>query len=147
MNNIKVTPENIQQKEKHSDFRYIQFTRFKNGLLAKWIHNYFESKINLYSNLAYHEMLSLIFMFLVLLRCIKAMTMSANTETMMYWGIPWVYLGGNLYHIEFTFFLWTVNYLVLYLYVIRSPTEHYKWLEIYGFLTGIVSHEAIGIYS
>jgi len=87
-------------------------------------------------------------MFLILLRNVRGMTMSdVNDKTMMYLGILWAYLGGNHYHMEFLIFLWTLFFLVLYLYVIHSPTEHYRWLEIYGFLAGIVSHNKIGIYS
>jgi len=126
----------------------IKFSTFRNGLLANLIRNYFEPKSDFYSSFTCNEILSLIFMFLLLIRVVRGLTFSyVDTRIFIYYGIPWHYLGGNHYHIEIMFLLWTLNYLVLYLYVIHSPTEHYKWLEIYEFLAGIIPRQRIGSYS
>jgi hypothetical protein len=42
------------------------------------------------------------------------------------------------------FLLWTTNIIAFNLYVINSPDKHYKWLELFAFLNGIIPHKRIG---
>jgi hypothetical protein len=45
---------------------------------------------------------------------------------------------------EVMFLLWTTNFIAFSLYVIHSPDKHYKWLELFAFLNGIIPHKRIG---
>jgi len=123
----------------------IEFSTFRNGFLAKWIHNYFELKTDFYSSFTNGEIFSLIFMFVLLIRIMRGLAFtSVDNQIFMYYGITWHYMGGNHFHIEIMVFLWTLNFLASSLSFIHSPTEYYKWLEIYGFLAGIIPHKKIG---
>jgi len=148
MKKNKVIPKEIDKKDKTPDLKFIQFSRFRNGLLARWICNCLKSKTRFDSSFTYNEILSFIFMFLILIRPMITLTVGdADKRLLMYYGYLWHYLGANRVHSEVIIFLWTLNFLALYLFVIHSPNKHYKWLGIYGFLAVIIPHRRIGIYS
>jgi hypothetical protein len=67
-----------------------------------------------------------------------------NEELLMYLGRQWRYMEVNYVHVETIFLLWTINIIAFNLYVIHSPDKHYKWLELFAFLNGIIPHERIG---
>jgi len=138
--------EEKEQKEMFLDTNYIKFSTLKNGYFEEWIKNKFELKIDVHSKFTKNEIYSLIFMFLMLIRTMRAVTLEVDVDDtiLMYFGSPWHYLNGNFTHMEAMFLLWTLNFLVSYLYVIHSPNKHYEWLEIYGFLAGIIPHKRIG---
>jgi len=128
--------------------KYIKFSTLKNGFLMQWLKNRYEVKTDVHSNFTKFEIFSLIFMFSMQIRTIRALTSDVEVDDtiLMYFGSTWHYLNGNIFHMETMFFLWTINFLVLHLYVIHSPTEQYNWLEIYAFLAGIIPHKRIGNY-
>jgi hypothetical protein len=66
----------------------------------------------------------------------------------MYLGRPWHYWEVNYVHIEIMFLLWTTNWMTFNVFVIHSPEKHYKWLELFAFLNGLIPHIRIGkLYS
>jgi len=127
------------------DTKFIEYSRFKNGYIRQWILNRYDLKIDVHSSFNSYEKFGLIFMFLTLIRVIKALTIDdLNDRIFMYFGSTWHYLSANYIHIEVTFLLWTTYFLILHIYVIDSPDQSYKWLEVYGFLTGIIHYKRIG---
>jgi len=147
MDKNKVIPEETDIKDKISDFKFIQFSRFRNGFLAKWIYNCFKSKTGLISSFTYNEISILMFMFVILFRTTRILTSSSpDKRFLIFYGSLWHYMGGNRVHSEIMVFLWTLNFFVIYLFVIHCPNKHYKWLEIYVFLAQIIPHKRIGIY-
>jgi hypothetical protein len=145
--------EVISNEEKDSDQNflgttYIKFATLKNGFLKPWLKNKYQLKTDVHSKFTKFEIFSLIFIFLMLIRTIKVLTLEVDIgqddTLLMYFGSPWHHLSGNFSHMETMFFLWSLNFVALYLYVIHSPDEHYKWLEIYAFLAGIIPHQSIG---
>jgi hypothetical protein len=134
-----------EEKEVFLDTKYLKYSKFKNGYLEEWIHNKYELKFNIHSSFTYNEIYVLIFMFLISIRCIISLfTSDGNEELLMYLGRPWHYMGGNYVHLEVIFLMWTINCLTSNLYVIHSPDKHYKWLELFAFLNGIIPHKRIG---
>jgi len=140
--------EERDQIEIYLDKKYIKFSTLRNGFFEQWLKNKYQLKTDVHSKFTKIEIFSLIFMFFMLIRTITALTLEVDVEVddtpLIYIGSPWHYLSGNSFHMEVMFLLWTFNFLVLYLYVIHSPNEYYNWLEIYGFLAGIIPHQKIG---
>ena len=136
-----------EEREKFLDTNYIVFSTFKNGFLKQWIHNRFELKQDVHKRFTKLEVFSLVFMSLMFIRIIRALTFTKVNDTiLMYYGSSWHYMSANSDHVEFMFLLWSLNYLSLYFYVIHNPNDYYNWLNIYGFLGGIIPHKRIGIY-
>jgi len=131
------------------DTHYVKFSTLKNGFLEQWIKNRYKLEIAVHSKFTKSEFFGLIFMFFMLFRVMSALTLKVDAEVddtlLIYYGSPWHHMSGNFTHMETMFLLWTLNFLTLYLYVVHSPDKHYEWLEIYGFLAGIIPHKRIGI--
>jgi uncharacterized membrane protein YjdF len=122
---------------------FIKFTGLRNGFLKKFINKH-EKKT---SRLEFNEVLNILFMFLLLLRTIISVTISNEDYTvLMYIGRGWHYVGANYVHNEVLFLLWTLHSICVYVFVINSPTNRYKWIEIFAFLKGFVPHQQIGKY-
>jgi hypothetical protein len=139
--------EEKEEKETFLNTKYLKYSRFKNGYLEEWIRNKYDLKTDVHSSFAYNEIYVLIFMFLMCIRCIISLSTSdGNEEFLMYLGRPWHYVEGNYVHFEVFFLMWTINCMTSYLYVIHSPDKHYKWLELFAFLNGIILHKRIGKY-
>jgi hypothetical protein len=130
---------NINQK-------FIKFSSLRNGFLKKFINKYQEKKT---SRLEFNEVLIILFMFLILLRTIISVTTVSNEDytVLIYMGRFWHYWSDDYIHNEVLFILWTLNFICVYVFVIKSPTKYSKWIEIYAFLNGIVPHQQIGKYS
>jgi hypothetical protein len=136
-----------KKEETFLNTKYLKYSRFKNGYLEEWIRNRYDLKTDVHSSFAYNEIYVLIFMFLMCIRCIISLSTSdGNEEFLMYLGRPWNYVEGNYVHFEVFFLMWTINCMTSYLYVIHSPDKHYKWLELFAFLNGIIPHKRIGKY-
>ncbi len=73
-------------------------------------------------------------------------TTDENEELLMYLGRFWHIIQANYLHMEVMFFIWTTSTMASYLYVIHSPDKHYKWLELFAFLYGIIPHKRTGDY-
>jgi hypothetical protein len=125
--------------------KFIKFSSLRNGLLNKFINKY-EKKT---SRLEFNEVLNILFMILMLLRTIISVTTVSNEDytVLIYMGRFWHLLSANYIHNEVLFVVWTLNFIVIYVFVIKSPTKYCKWIEIYAFLKGIVPHQQIGKYS
>ena len=135
-----------EERKKILDKKFIVFSTLNNGFIKQWIRNRFELKIDVHKRFTKLEIISFIFMSFILIRVIRALTMSnVNNTILMYYGSPWHLLSANAMHIEVMFLLWTLNYLALYLNVIHSPNDYYNWLDIFGFLAGIIPYKRIGI--
>jgi hypothetical protein len=88
----------------------------------------------------------LMFMIAILARILKVIKITdMKDRILIYLGSAWNYLGGNNSYIETLLLLWTINCISFNLLVIRSKIKHYKWLEIFEFLAGIISYKDIGI--
>jgi hypothetical protein len=134
-----------KEEEIFLDTNYLKYSRFKNGYLEGWIRNKYDLKTKVHSSFTYNEISGLIFMFLIYIRTIISLSTSdGNEEIFMYLGRFWYNIEGNNFHIEVMFLLWITNYIIFYLYVIHSPDKHYKWLELFAFLNGIIPHKRIG---
>ncbi len=133
------------KEEVFLDTKYLKYSRLKNGYLEEWIRNKYDLKTNIHSRYTYNEISVLMLSFLFFIRCIiSLLTSDENEKSLMYLGRPWHYIGGNCVHIEAIFLLWSTNIIAFYLYVIHSPDKHYKWLELFAFLNGIIPHKRIG---
>ncbi len=127
------------------DTKYLKYSRFKNGYLEEWIRNKYDLKTDVHSSFTYNEIYVLIFLSLICIRCIISLSTSdENEEFLMYLGRFWHYVGGNYVHLEVMFLMWATNCMTSYLYVIHSPNKHYKWLELFAFLNGIIPHKRTG---
>jgi hypothetical protein len=127
---------------------FIKFSNLRNGFLKNFIHKHHESPVNKPSSYEFKEICELLFMCLLLLRLLYSVTISDDNYTvLMFIGRVWYYLGANYIHNEVLFILWTLNSICVYVFVIKNPTKHYKWIEVYGFLKGILPHQRIGKYS
>jgi hypothetical protein len=85
-------------------------------------------------------------MIAIVVRILKIITITdMKDRTLVYLGSPWNYLGGNNSYIENILLLWTVYSIAFNLFVICSKRKHFKWLEIFEFLAGIISYKDIGI--
>jgi hypothetical protein len=62
----------------------------------------------------------------------------------MYLGRQWHYMEANYVHVKVMFLLWTTNIIAFNLQFIHSSDKHYKWLELFAFLNGIIAHKKIG---
>jgi hypothetical protein len=137
--------EKEEDEEIFLDTKYLKYSRFKNGYLEKWIRNKYDLKTDVHSSFSRNEISSLIFMFLMYIRIIISLSKNdENEELLMYLGRQWHRMEANYVHIEVMFLLWTTNIIAFYLYVIHSPDKHYKWLELFAFLNGIIPHKRIG---
>jgi hypothetical protein len=131
----------------NKDGNFIIFSSLRNGFLKKFIHKHHKSQAKKTSEYELIEISSLLLMSVLLLRTVKSITISDNDYTLlMYIGRPWHYLGANYLHNDGLFILWTLNFICLYVFVIQSPTNQYRWIEIYAFLNGILPHQQIGKY-
>jgi hypothetical protein len=137
--------EEEDEEEINLDTKYLKYSRFKNGFLEQWLRNKYELKTNVHSSFTYNEISSLIFLFLIYIRIIISLSTSdGNEELLMYLGRPWHLAAANYLHLEIMFLLWTINCIAIYLFVITSPDEHYKWLELFAFMFGIIPYKRIG---
>jgi hypothetical protein len=134
-----------EKEEVFLDTKYLKYSRFKNGYLEEWIRNKYDLKTDVHSSFTYNEIYVLILTFLLYIRCVISLSTSdGNEEFLMYLGRPWHYMGGNYVHSEVLFLLWTTNIIAFYLYVVHRPDKHYKWLELFAFLNGIIPNKRIG---
>jgi hypothetical protein len=134
-----------KEEEVFLDTKYLKYSRFKNGYLEEWIRNKYDLKTNIHSSFTKNEIKGLIFMFLMYIRIIISLSTSDdNNDVLMYLGRPWHYWEVNYVHIEIMFLLWTTYWMTFNVFVIHSPDKHYKWLELFAFLNGIIPHKRIG---
>jgi len=125
--------------------KFIKFSSLRNGFLNKFINKH-EKKT---SRLEFNEVLNILFMFLLLIRTIISVTSISNEDytVLIYIGRFWHLLDANYIHNEVLFILWTLNFICVYVFVIKSPTKHCDWIEIYTFMKGILPYQQIGKYS
>ncbi len=129
-----------------SDENHIIYSKLKHGYLKRWIQEYSEKVKNKKMSFSNEEKISLMFMIAIVVRILKIMTITDMKDRILVClGSPWNYLGGNNSYIETIFLLWTINNIAFNLFVIRSKRKHYKWLEIFEFLAGIISYKDIGM--
>jgi hypothetical protein len=129
-----------------SEENRIIYSKLKHGYLKRWIQEYYERAKNKKMSFSNEEKISLIFMIAIVVRVLKVMTITdMKDRTLVYLGSPWNYLGGNNSYIEDILLMWTIYCIAFNLFVIRNKRKHYKWLEIFEFLAGIISHKDIGI--
>jgi len=134
------------KNESTSNKKFINFSELRNGYLKRWIRDYLHSKIDIKASLNLKEILSLIFMIAIVIRIMKMITVTdSESKILIYLGSPWNRLGGNNVYIETLFLLWSINFILFYLFVIKSDCKQYKWLQIFQFLSGSVSYNKIGI--
>jgi hypothetical protein len=127
--------------------KFIKFTNLKNGFLKDFIDKHHKRHVKKASIYGFKEISYLLFMCSLLLRNIISVFISdGNYTVLMFIGRIWHYLGANYIHNEVLFILWSLNFICVYVFVIQSPTKQYKWIEIYAFLNGILSHQQIGKY-
>jgi len=125
---------------------FMKYSKYKNGYLKKWIEAHYDQRETNKKNFDYKELYYLVFMIIFLFRIIKVLPIiDNNNKIVVYFGSPWHYLGGNRFHNELSFLLWTINFIALYLFLHNCQSEQYKWLEIFAFLSGLICHEKIGI--
>jgi hypothetical protein len=126
--------------------KLIIYSELKHGCLKRWIQEYSDRGKNKKMNFSNEEKISLMFMIAIVVRILKILTITdMNDRILVYLGSAWNYLGGNNSYIETIFLLWTINCIAFNLFVIRSKRKHYKWLEIFEFLAGIISYKDIGM--
>ncbi len=129
-----------------SDENHIIYSELKHGYLKRWIQEYSERGKNKKMSLRNEQKMSLMFMIAILVRILKIITITnMKDRILIYLGSPWSYLGGNNSYIETILLLWTIHCIAFNLFAIRSKRKHYKWLEIFEFLAGIISYKDIGI--
>ena len=141
--------ENINDLNDNQDIldeKFINFSYFKHGFLKQWINNYLNNESKNKMNITFKEKLSLIFMILIVVRILKIMRITdLKDRVLVYFGSVWNHLGGNHVYCETTFLFWSINFILLYIFVIQSPKNQFQWLEIYEFLSGMKSYKKIGI--
>jgi hypothetical protein len=135
----------LSNRTTNKNEKFIKFSSLRNGFLKKFINKH-EKKT---SRLEFNEVLNILFMFLLLMRTIISVTSISNEDyiLLIYMGRLWHYLSANYIHNEVLFILWTLNFVCVYVFVIKSRTKYCKWIEIYAFLKGILPHQQIGKYS
>ncbi len=125
---------------------FISFSKYRNGYFKEWIENHFKNNdiFNLFLNPK--DLISLIFMTLILVRVFLLLLFDISDDRLLlYLGSPWHHLGGNRTHGEILFLLWTINFIAIYLFVINSPSDQFKWIEVVAFLGKLLNREQIGI--
>jgi hypothetical protein len=136
--------EEVEEEEIILDTKYLKYG-FKNGYIDQMIRNKYDLKTNVHSSFTYNEISVLIFIFILLIRIIISLSISdGNNEFLMYFGRFWHLMDLNYIHGEVLFLLWTINIIAIPLYIIHSPDKHYKWLQLFAFLFGIIPHKSIG---
>ncbi len=139
--------EEKEEEETFLNTKYLKYSRFKSGYLEEWIRNKYDLKTDVHSSFTYNEIYVLIMMFLICIRCIISLsTNDGNEELLMYLGRPWHYVEGNYVHFEILFLFISTKCMTSYLFVTHSHEKHYKWLELFAFLNGIIPHKRIGKY-
>jgi hypothetical protein len=129
-----------------SDENHIYYSKLKHGYLKRWIQEYSERVKNKKMSFSVEEKISSMFMIAIVVRILKIMTITdLKDRILVYLCSPWNYLGGNNSYIETIFLLWTINFIAFKLFVIYRKRKHYKWLEIFEFLAGIISYKEIGM--
>lgn len=124
---------------------FIKYSYSRNGILKNFIRNYNERKSGKTPGFELNQKIYLLFLFLILLRTFKSITVSDEDFTLlMRIGRPWHLLGTNYIHNEVMIIIWTLFSISVYIFVINSPINHYKWIEIYAFLNGVLTHQQIG---
>jgi hypothetical protein len=125
--------------------KFIKFTNLKNGFLNDFIDKHHKRQAKKASIYGFKEISYLLFMSSLLLRNIICIFISDGNYTVhMFIGRVWHLLGANYIQNEVLCLLWNLNLICVYVFVIQSPTNQYKWIEIYAFLNGILSHQQIG---
>jgi hypothetical protein len=128
------------------DENHIIYSKLKHAYLRHWIQECSERAKNKKMSFSNEEKISLMFMIAIVVRSLKILKITdLKDRILVYLGSPWSYLGGNNSYIETIFLLWTINFIAINLFVIYSKRKLYKWLEIFEFLAGIISHKDIGI--
>jgi hypothetical protein len=126
---------------------FIKFSGLRNGFLKNFIHKHHEKHNNKTSRLEFKEVFNILFMSLLLVRTLKSVTINDGDYTLhMYIGRTWHYVGANYIHNEVLLTLWTLYSICVYAFVINSPTNHYKWIEIFAFLKDFLPLQQIGKY-
>jgi hypothetical protein len=129
-----------------SDENHIVYSKLKHGYLKRWIQEYSEREKNKKMSFSNEEKISLMFMISIVVRILKILTITdIKDRILVYLCSPWNYLGGNNSYIETIFLLWTIDFIAFNLFVIYCKRKHYKWLEIFEFLAGIISYKDIGM--
>jgi hypothetical protein len=127
--------------------KFIKFSVLRNGFLKNFIHKHHEKHNKKTSRLEFKEVFNILFMCLLLVRTLKSVTINDGDYTLlMYIGRAWHYVGAYYIHNEVLFLLWTLYSICVYVFVINSPTNRYKWIEIFAFLKGFLPHQQIGKY-
>ncbi len=115
---------NTGKKEK-----FVKYSYLRNGFLKNLIRKHFERNNEKTSSFGFNEFFVPLLMCLLLVRTFISITISDDNYTLlMYIGRPWHLLGANFLHNEILFLLWTLDFVCVYAFVIKSPTEHYKWI-------------------
>jgi uncharacterized BrkB/YihY/UPF0761 family membrane protein len=127
--------------------KFIKISSWRNGFLKEFIQKHHERQNEKISKIEFKEISLLLFMSLILVRTLISVTISDENHTLlMYIGRFWHLLDANYIHNEVLFILWDLYFICIYVFLIESPTKHYKWIEIYAFLNGILPHQQIGKY-
>jgi len=124
---------------------FIQFSRLKNGLINELLDEHYKKNVENSYKFKIYRIFELIFMSLMLIRILISIQLSDDDYTLVYIGRTWHYIGVNHLQFEVPLLFWTLLFIGVYGFVIRSPTQHYKWLEIFEFLNGNKLYEQIGI--
>jgi hypothetical protein len=129
-----------------SDENHVIYSKLKQGYLKCWIQEYSQRVKNKKMSFSVEEKISSMFMIAIMVRILKVITITdMKDRILIYLGSPWSYLGGNNSYIETILLMWTINYMAFNLFIIHSKRKHYKWLEIFEFLAGIIPYKDIGI--
>ncbi len=127
--------------------KFIKFSSWENGFLKEFIQKHHERKDEKIPKIEFKEISLLLFVCLLLVRTLISVTISDENYTLLiYIGRIWHLLDANYIHNEVLYILWILYFICIYVFLIESPTKHYKWIEIYAFLNGILPHEQIGKY-
>jgi hypothetical protein len=127
--------------------KFLKYSYLRNGFLKNFIRKHYERKNEKTPGFEINELIVPLFMCLLLVRTFISITISDGDYTLlMYIGRPWHLVGAYYAHNEILFLLWTLNFICVYVFVIKSPTKHYKWIETFAFLNGILPHQQIGNY-
>jgi hypothetical protein len=123
---------------------FIQFSRLRNGLINELLDEHYKKNVENSYKFKIYRIFELIFMSLMLIRILISIQLSDDDYRLVYIGRTWHYMGVNHLHFEVPLLFWTLLFIGVYGFVIRSPTQYYKWLEIFEFLNGNKPNEQIG---
>ncbi len=135
----------LGEDRKISDEKYVIYSALKHGYLKRWIEEYSERVKNNKMSFSNKDKICLMFAIALVIRTLKIIPITdLKDRILVYLGSPWNYLGENNSYIETLLLLWTIYFIAFDLFVIYSKRKHYKWLEIFEFLAGIIPYKDIG---